>query len=69
MTADLPTDPRSPKTTSLSSKDEAIVVAFRKHVLLPLDDCLYTCRPVVIEGHWTEGAVDTYKATSPAPDY
>ena len=28
-------------TTVLSIEDEAIVVAFRKHTLLPLDDCLY----------------------------
>ncbi len=25
----------------LSIEDEAIIVAFRKHALLPLDDCLY----------------------------
>jgi hypothetical protein len=29
----------------LSIEDEAIVVAFRKHTLLPLDDCLYALRP------------------------
>src|SRR5262245_18438286 len=40
-TADLPTGPKEPKSTSLSLDDEAIVVAFRKHTLLPLDDCLY----------------------------
>jgi len=28
----------------LSSKEEAIIVAFRKHTLLPLDDCLYAVR-------------------------
>jgi hypothetical protein len=41
-TADLPTGPKDPKSTSLSIEDEAIIVAFRKHTLLPLDDCLYT---------------------------
>lgn len=25
----------------LSVEDEAVIVAFRKHALLPLDDCLY----------------------------
>jgi len=25
----------------LSIEDEAIIVAFRRHTLLPLDDCLY----------------------------
>lgn len=39
--ADLPTGPRVPKSTVLSIEDEAIVVAFRHHTLLPLDDCLY----------------------------
>src|SRR5476649_263138 len=39
--ADLPTGPREPKSTVLSIEDEAIVVAFRRHTLLPLDDCLY----------------------------
>ena len=39
--ADLPTGPRAPRSTVLSVEDEAIVVAFRKHTLLPLDDCLY----------------------------
>jgi transposase InsO family protein len=38
---DLPTGPREPRSTVLSAEDEAIVVAFRKHTLLPLDDCLY----------------------------
>ena len=40
-TADLPTGPKDPKSTSLSLEDEAIIVAFRQHTLLPLDDCLY----------------------------
>lgn len=38
--ADLPTGPREPRSTVLSAEDEAIVVAFRRHTLLPLDDCL-----------------------------
>ena len=39
--ADLPTGPKEPKSTVLSIEEEAIIVAFRKHTLLPLDDCLY----------------------------
>lgn len=39
--ADLPTGPREPRSTMLSLEEEAIIVAFRKHTLLPLDDCLY----------------------------
>src|SRR5688572_25942237 len=38
---DLPTGPTAPKSTVLSLEDEAVIVAFRKHTLLPLDDCLY----------------------------
>ena len=36
--ADLKTGPKEPKSTVLTVEDEAIVVAFRKHTLLPLDD-------------------------------
>jgi len=39
--ADLPAGPKAPHSTVLSVEQEAIVVAFRKHTLLPLDDCLY----------------------------
>jgi transposase InsO family protein len=45
--ADLPTGPRVAKSTSLSAEDEAIVVAFRRHTLLPLDDCLYALQPTI----------------------
>jgi hypothetical protein len=34
-------------STSLSVTDEAIVVAFRKHTLLPLDDCLYALQATI----------------------
>lgn len=40
--ADLPTGPKDPKSSVLSIEGEAIIVAFRQHTLLPLDDCLYT---------------------------
>ena len=33
--------PKAPRSTVLSQQEEAIIVAFRKHTLLPLDDCLY----------------------------
>jgi hypothetical protein len=45
--ADLPTGPREPKSTVLSVEDEAIVVAFRRHTLLPLDDCLYALQATI----------------------
>src|ERR1700716_2175237 len=46
-TADLPTGPKDPKSTSLSLEDEAIIVAFRQHTLLPLDDCLYALQATI----------------------
>ncbi len=30
---------KEPKSTVPSVEDEAVVVAFRRHALLPLDDC------------------------------
>ncbi len=36
-TADVPTGPKEPKSTVLSPEQEAIIVAFRRHTLLPLD--------------------------------
>jgi Integrase core domain len=45
--ADLPTGPKVPKSTVLSIEDEAIIVAFRRHTLLPLDDCLYGLQPTI----------------------
>ena len=34
--ADLPTGPREPTSTVLSIEEEAIIIAFRRHPLLPL---------------------------------
>ena len=45
--ADLPTGPREAKSTVLSIEEEAIIVAFRRHTLLPLDDCLYALQPTI----------------------
>jgi transposase InsO family protein len=44
---DLPTGPREPKSTVLSIEEEAILIAFRRHTLLPLDDCLYALQPAI----------------------
>lgn len=38
---DAPMGPKKIRSTVLSSEEEAAIVAFRKHTLLPLDDCLY----------------------------
>ena len=45
--ADLPTGPKNPKSTVLEIEEEAVIVAFRKHTLLPLDDCLYALQPTI----------------------
>src|SRR5512134_3837025 len=44
---DLPTGPSEPKSTVLSNDDEAVIVAFRQHTLLPLDDCLYCLQATI----------------------
>ena len=44
---DLPTGPKEPKSTVLSADEEAVIVAFRRHTLLPLDDCLYALQPTI----------------------
>ena len=46
-TQDLPTGPRDVHSTVLSLEEEAIIVAFRKHTLLPLDDCLYALQATI----------------------
>ena len=45
--ADLPTGPKEPRSTVLTVEEEAVVVAFRRHTLLPLDDCLYALQPTI----------------------
>ena len=44
---DLPTGPKDAKSTVLSIEEEAIIVAFRRHTLLPLDNCLYALQATV----------------------
>jgi len=39
--------PKEPRSTVLTPEEEAIVVAFRRHTLLPLDDCLYALQPTI----------------------
>ncbi|MFK4718925.1 transposase [Bradyrhizobium niftali] len=44
---DLPTGPKETKSTVLSIAEKAIIVAFRRHTLLPLDDCVYALQPAI----------------------
>ena len=45
--ADLRTGPKHPHSTVLTVEQEAIIVAFRRHTLLPLDDCLYALQATI----------------------
>jgi hypothetical protein len=44
---DLPTGPTDVHSTVLSIEEEAIIVAFRKHMLVPLDDSLYALQATI----------------------
>ena len=44
---DRPMGPTEPHSSVLSIEQEAVVVAFRRHSLLPLDDCLYALQPAI----------------------
>ncbi len=44
---DAPMGPKAPRSTVLTSEEEALAVAFRKYTLLPLDDCLYALQATV----------------------
>ena len=44
---DAPMGPKDPRSTVLTVDEEAIAVAFRRHTLLPLDDCLYALQATI----------------------
>jgi len=44
---DAPMGPKEPSSTVLSPEEETIIIAFRKHTLLPLDDCLYALQATI----------------------
>jgi transposase-like protein len=46
-THDTPMGPKNPRSTVLTVGEEAAIVAFRKHTLLPIDDCLYTLQETI----------------------
>lgn len=49
------TGSKEPRSTVLAEEEEAAVVAFRRHMLLPLDDCLYALQPSI--PHLTRSAL------------
>ena len=52
---DAPMGPQAIHSTVLTTEEEAMVVAFRRHTLLPLDDCLYALQPTI--PHLTRSAL------------
>jgi len=44
---DLKIGPKEPRSTVLTEAEEAMIVAFRRHTLLPLDDYLYAHHPSI----------------------
>ena len=48
--ADLPTGPKAPRSSVLAPEEEAIIVAFRRRALMPLDDCLYALQAAIRAG-------------------
>ena len=54
-TAEAKMGPKEVRSTVLSPEEEAIIVAFPRHTLLPLDDCLYGLQPTI--PHLTRSAL------------
>jgi transposase InsO family protein len=46
-TADAAMGPKQAASSVLTLEQEAVIVAFRRHTLLPLDDCLYALQPTI----------------------
>lgn len=44
---DAPMGPKEVRSTVLTPEEEAIIVAFRRYTLLPLDDCLYALQETI----------------------
>jgi transposase InsO family protein len=44
---DAPMGPKEARSSVLTREEEAIIVAFRKQTLLPLDDCLYALKATI----------------------
>jgi transposase-like protein len=45
---DLKTSPKKSRSTVLTEAEEAMIVAFRRHTLMPVDDCLYALQPSIV---------------------
>ena len=58
------TGPKEPRSRVLTEAEEAAIVAFRRHTLLPLDDCLYALQPSI--PHLTRSALHRFRQRSQA---
>ena len=47
VVVDAPMGPKERRSTVLSPEEEALVIAFRRHTPLPLDDCLYALQATI----------------------
>jgi hypothetical protein len=47
MVEDLRTAPKEPRSTVPTEAEEAVIAAFRRHTLLPLDDCFCALQPSI----------------------
>jgi transposase-like protein len=54
----LRTGPKNPRSRVLSVEEEAVIVAFRRHTLVPLDDCLYSLQATI--PHLTRSSLHRY---------
>jgi transposase-like protein len=52
---DAPMGPKQPHSTVLTKEEEALIVTFRRHTLLPLDDGLYALQAII--PHLTRSAL------------
>jgi hypothetical protein len=52
---DAPMGPKQPHSTVLTKEDEALIVTFRRHTLLAVDDCLYALQATI--PHLTRSAL------------
>ena len=62
---DMPMGPKNPHSTVLTREEEAACIAFRKHSLLPLDDCLFALRERIIASR-AHRCTGFFSATGPA---
>jgi transposase-like protein len=53
--ADAPMGPKQPHSTVLTQAEDALIVAFRRHTQLPLEDCLYALQSTI--PHLTRSAL------------